>query len=271
VDAARPAIEDRETSALSPPKRAIALQRELAGLVRTEPLLGDVRTLAGTDCAFLDGGESIVAAAVLFDAGSLEILAARHVVRPCRFPYVPGLLSFREAPAVIAAVEKLPRRPDLLMCDGQGLAHPRRLGLACHVGLWLDVPTIGAAKSRLCGEHRAPGRRRGCRVQLRHEGEVIGAVLRTRTDVKPLYVSVGHRITLEEAVRWTLRAARGFRLPEPTRQADRLVGAISKAPLSGMPCERAGRLIESELVAAGRTDWLARARSVRGSRRQLCK
>ena len=201
------------------PRQAIALQRELAGQVRVEPLGGPVRTVAGTDCAFLDGGRRIVAVAVLCDARSLAVLAQARVIRACDFPYVPGLLSFREAPAVIEAVQSLPARPDLLMCDGQGMAHPRRLGLASHVGLWLDVPTIGVAKSRLCGEHRPLGRTRGCGVRLNHDGQTVGRVLRTRTGMAPLFISVGHRITLAEAVRWTLRAARPFRLPEPTRQA----------------------------------------------------
>ncbi|HET6429026.1 MAG TPA: deoxyribonuclease V [Phycisphaerae bacterium] len=208
---------------------AIALQRALAGRVLQTPLSGNVRTIAGTDCAFLDGGKRIVAAAVLCDAATLETIATAHVIRPCRFPYVPGLLSFREAPAVIEAVGKLPHRPDLLMCDGQGIAHPRRLGLAAHVGLWVDVPTIGVAKSRLCGEHRPVGVRRGCRVQLRDGREVIGAVVRTRTAVKPLYVSVGHRITLAEAVAWTLRCARRYRLPVPARQGHLLVGRLKRA------------------------------------------
>ena len=205
------------------PKQAVALQRALAGRVRLEPLAGEIRTVAGTDCAFLDGGRRIVAAAVLCDADTWEPVATTWAVRPCRFPYIPGLLSFRECPAVLAAVRKLPRTPDLLMCDGQGLAHPRRLGLACHVGLWLDVPTIGVAKSRLCGRHRLPGQRRRCRTQLRHEGDVVGAVVRTRTGVRPLYVSVGHRATLADSVRWTLRACRGVRLPEPTRRAHQAV------------------------------------------------
>jgi deoxyribonuclease V len=135
-------------------------------------------------------------------------------------------LSFREAPAVIAAVKKLTRRPDLLMCDGQGLAHPRGLGLASHVGLWLDMPAIGVAKSRLCGTHRAPGENRRCRTQLRYGGRVVGAVLRTRTGVKPLYVSVGHRLSLAQAVSWTLRCGRGVRLPEPTRKAHQLVSRL---------------------------------------------
>jgi len=205
------------------PAQAIRLQRELAAQVRVEPLAGEIRTIAGTDCAFIDAGRRIIAAAVLCEALSLEVIASACEVQPCRFPYVPGLLSFREAPAVIAAVRRLPSRPDLLMCDGQGVAHPRRFGLACHVGLWLDLPTIGVAKSRLCGEHREVGLRRGCHTQLRHEGALVGAVVRTRAGVKPLYVSVGHRITLDEAVAWTLRSTRSVRLSEPTRLAHRYV------------------------------------------------
>ena len=135
---------------------------------------------------------------------------------------------FREAPAVIEAVRKLPQPPDLLMCDGQGLAHPRGLGLACHVGLWLDVPTIGVAKSRLCGAARRPGVNRGCRTRLVLDGKVVGWVLRTRTGVKPLYVSPGHRVSLDDAARRTLGASRGFRLPQPTRLADQYVSRMKK-------------------------------------------
>jgi len=205
----------------------MALQRDLSRHVRIEPLTGPVRTVAGTDCSFTHAGRRIIAAAVLCDAATMGVIATRHVERPCRFPYVPGLLSFREAPAVIAAVRALPDRPDLLLCDGQGIAHPRRLGLAAHVALWVDIPTIGVAKSRLTGDHRPVGRRRGCRVQLRDGGEVIGAVVRTRRDVKPLFVSVGGRVTLADAVRWTLRCARRWRLTEPTRQAHRRVTALA--------------------------------------------
>ncbi|MFP4052564.1 MAG: deoxyribonuclease V [Phycisphaerae bacterium] len=210
------------------PKAAVALQRELAGRVRQEPIAHEVRTVAGIDCAFADGGRRILTAAVLLDADTMEVLAASGTEEPCRFPYVSGLLSFREAPAILAAVDALPSRPDLVMCDGQGLAHPRGLGLASHVGLWLGVPTIGVAKSRLCGEHREPGTRRGCRTQLKLHGQVIGAVLRTRTGVRPLYVSVGHRVTLDEAVSWTLRCGRGVRLPEPTRQAHQHVAGMKR-------------------------------------------
>lgn len=214
------------------PRKAIALQRELASLVRHEPLVGPVRTVAGTDCAFLDGGKRILTMAVLCEAKSMAVLATAEDERPCSFPYVPGLLSFREAPSVIAAVQRLDVDVDLLMCDGQGTAHPRGLGLACHVGLWLDVPTIGVAKSRLCGRHRPVGQRRGCHVQLRHEGQVVGRVVRTRDGVKPLYVSVGHRITLAQAVRWTLRGGRGVRLPEPTRLAHQMVSRAKAGRLA---------------------------------------
>jgi deoxyribonuclease V len=209
------------------PKEAVALQRRLAAAVRIEKLAAPVRTVAGTDCALSRDGRDILAAAVLCDARSMEVLEKAFVRRPCEFPYVPGLLSFREAPATIDAVERLSRRPDLLMCDGQGLAHPRRLGLACHVGLWLDLPTIGVAKSLLCGEHRDPGPRRGNHAMLRHKGEVVGLALRTRDGVKVVYISVGHRVTLAEAERWALRAARFSRLPEPTRQAHLSLKTVS--------------------------------------------
>ncbi|MFB3891237.1 MAG: endonuclease V [Phycisphaerae bacterium] len=207
------------------PRQAIALQKELAGKVRAVPLSGRVNTIAGADCAFV-GKEKIIAVAVLCDARTLEVIAHAEEVRPLTFPYVPGLLSFREAPAVIAAVQKLSReagRPDLLMIDGHGRAHPRGFGIACHVGLWLDVPTIGVAKSRLCGEHREPKPRRGSRAALRLDGKVIGSFVRTRDGVKGVYVSVGHRITLDAAVRWTIRCATAARLPEPSRQAHQYV------------------------------------------------
>ena len=219
------------------PKEAVALQRKLAGEVRIEPLQEPVRTVAGADCAFMGERHGrrqaprglIIAAAVVCDAKSMEVLATADITRPFEFPYVPGLLSFREAPAVIEAVEHLPRRPDLLMCDGQGYAHPRRFGLASHVGVWLDTPTIGVAKSRLCGEAVEPGVARGRRAELLHNGETIGAVLRTRARVRPLCVSVGHRVTLDDAVRWVLSCAVRFRLPEPTRLADRLVSRLKKS------------------------------------------
>ena len=210
------------------PKEAVALQRHLAGLVRVEPIAGPVRTVAGADCAFAAGGKEIIAAAVLCDAETMEVLCRGETRRPCTFPYVPGLLSFREAPAVIEVVGKLSPRPDLLMCDGQGLAHPRGMGLACHVGLWLDMPVIGVAKSRLCGQYGQVPARRGGRAELMLDGRAVGAVVRTRDNVRPLFISVGNRVTLDEAVAWTLRAGRGFRLPQPTRLADMLVSKLKR-------------------------------------------
>lgn len=207
------------------PKEAVGLQKELAGKVEVCALRGEPRTVAGADCAFVDRRE-VLAAAVLCDARTMETLAVSSARAACTFPYVPGLLSFREAPAVIQAVEGLSRRPDLLLCDGHGLAHPRRFGLACHVGLWLDLPTVGIAKSLLVGTHRMPGRKRRCRTQLRSDGEVIGAVVRTRTAVKPVIVSIGHRVTLTDAVAWTLRSARRVRLPEPSRRAHQAVSRL---------------------------------------------
>jgi deoxyribonuclease V len=217
------------------PKEAVALQQRLAGLVRVEPIAGPVRTVAGADCAFAAGpwgptwgGGEIIAAAVLCDAETMAVLCRSETHRPCTFPYVPGLLSFREAPAIIEVVGKLSPRPDLLMCDGQGLAHPRGMGLACHVGLWVDMPVIGVAKSRLCGEHGDVPAHRGGRAELMLDGRVVGAVLRTRDNVRPLFISVGNRVTLDEAVAWTLRAGGGFRLPQPTRLADMMVSQLRK-------------------------------------------
>jgi deoxyribonuclease V len=200
------------------PTEAIALQKRLKDRVLVTPLAGEVTRVAGTDCAFLDGGKRILAVAVVWDVKRRQVVDESVVERPCTYPYVPGLLSFREAPAVLEAVEKLESSWDLLICDGQGRAHPRRLGLASHVGLWLDRPVIGAAKSVLVGEFRTPAQARGSGTQMKHKGEVIGLALRTRRNVKCMYVSVGNRVTLEDARRWTLRCAVGYRLPEPTRQ-----------------------------------------------------
>jgi deoxyribonuclease V len=167
------------------------------------------------------------AAAVLFDATTLEVLERSAIEMAITFPYVPGLLTFREAPPAIAAIQDLRRRPDLLLCDGQGLAHPRRCGFASHLGLALDLPSIGVAKSRLTGTHDEPGQERGAWTPLLDNGEVIGACLRTRTGVRPIYVSIGNRVTLHTAIHFVLRTATRYRLPEPTRLADKLSKAKS--------------------------------------------
>lgn len=204
------------------PREAMALQRELAPRVIREDRLGDVRCVAGVDVGFEEGGRLTRAAVVVLDFPALTI-RERMVARvPTGFPYVPGLLSFREVPAVLEAFARLESTPDLVLCDGQGYAHPRRFGIACHLGVLLDVPTIGAAKSRLLGEHPEVPPERGAWVPLTDQGEVIGAVLRTRARTRPLYVSAGHRVSLETAIHWTLACTPRYRLPETTRAAHRL-------------------------------------------------
>jgi deoxyribonuclease V len=204
------------------PKEAAALQAELAARVVREDMIGEVRRVAGVDVGFEDDGKVTRAAVAVLDFPGLA-LAERVVVRePTRFPYIPGLLSFREAPAVLAAFERIEALPDLILYDGQGIAHPRRFGIASHVGLALDTPTIGVAKTRLVGEHKTLPARKGAWVPLVDRGETIGAVLRTRAGVTPLYVSIGHRVGLESAVRWVIACTTRYRLPETTRWAHHL-------------------------------------------------
>ncbi len=204
------------------PAEARALQEELRHLVVTEDRLGKVRLIAGVDAGY-DLRRGITrATAVIMEADTLTELEAVIAERPTDFPYVPGLLSFREAPAILEALDRLSERPDLILVDGQGMAHPRRFGLACHIGVLADIPTIGVAKSRLVGTHDDPDEARGARTRLVHKGEVIGTVLRTRARAKPVYVSTGHRVCLATAVETVLAAAPRFRLPEPIRRADRL-------------------------------------------------
>ncbi|OGO38965.1 MAG: endonuclease V [Chloroflexi bacterium RBG_16_57_11] len=201
---------------------AIAIQESLRDQVIREDRFGVINTVAGIDVGFEEGGGITRAAVVVLGYPGLELAETSVVRRPTSFPYVPGLLSFREAPAVLEAIERLSTPPDLLFCDGQGIAHPRRLGLASHLGLWTDLPSIGAAKSRLIGQHEPVGERRGDWQPLYDAGELIGAALRTRPTARPLYISIGHRISLETAIRMVLSCTRVYRLPEPTRQAHHL-------------------------------------------------
>ncbi len=198
------------------PDEARAIQHRLAERVVRQGAPGPVRTIAGVDMSAKGVAR---AAVVLLSYPALETVEIARAERPLIFPYVPGLLSFREAPAVLAAFAALSRWPDLVLFDGQGIAHPRRLGIAAHLGVLLDLPSIGVAKSILVGRGPAPGPEPGAWVPLTDRGEVVAAAVRTRRNVKPVYVSIGHCIDLPAAIEWTLATTRGYRLPEPTRRA----------------------------------------------------
>lgn len=204
------------------PKEAIALQRQLSAHVRIEDEFGDVRTVAGVDVGFEANNTITRAAVAVLDYPALTLIDSAIARQPTSLPYIPGLLSFREIPAVLEALAQLDKLPDLLLCDGQGIAHPRRLGIASHLGLLIDRPTIGVGKSRLIGTFDEPGTEKGEWSPLSDKGEVIGCVLRTRTNVKPLYISPGHRVGLESARKWVMRCLTRYRLPETTRHAHRL-------------------------------------------------
>lgn len=208
------------------PEGARAIQERLRAEILLCDDFADIATVAGVDVGFEGGGAVTRAAVVVLRFPGLEPVDRALVKRPTRFPYVPGLLSFREIPAILDAFEDLRTKPDMLLCDGQGYAHPRRFGLACHLGLLTGLPSIGVAKSRLIGEYGELHEAKGATAWLRHDGEVIGAVLRTRTRVQPLYVSVGHRIGLETALEYVLACTPRFRLPETTRQAHRLASEM---------------------------------------------
>lgn len=212
------------------PQEAYALQRELSTQVECRPRLGPVHSVAGIDVSLR--GDVARAAVVVLEFDGLAPVAYATATRPITFPYVPGLLSFREGPAILDALEQLNVLPDLLIFDGQGRAHPRRVGIASHIGLLADLPAIGCAKSRLCGQHDEPGLDAGSYVPLLDKGDVVGAVLRTRRSVKPVYVSIGHRVDLATSIKYVLACCRGYRLPETTRWAHR-VAAGDVPPISG--------------------------------------
>ncbi len=208
------------------PAQARAIQERLRERLITQDDFGSIETVAGVDVGFEERGSITRAAVVVLRFPGLEPVDRALVKRPTSFPYIPGLLSFREIPAILDAFEDLQTKPDLLLCDGQGYAHPRRFGLACHLGLLTGLPSIGVAKSRLIGEHEALGENKGARTWLRQGGEIIGAVLRSRASVQPLYVSIGHRICLETALEYVLACSTRYRLPETTRQAHRLASEM---------------------------------------------
>ncbi|WP_350277168.1 deoxyribonuclease V [Kribbella sp. HUAS MG21] len=198
---------------------AIAVQNELQSLVDPTDHPGVVRRVAGLDVAY--DGDHLAAAVVVLDRETLREVERAVVVGETRFPYVPGLFAFREVPALLAALDRLESAPDLLVCDGQGLAHPRRFGLACHLGVLTGIPAIGVAKNAFVGTHAELGSERGATAALVDNDETVGTALRTQNGIKPVYVSVGHRVSLATAVAHVLHLAPRYRLPETTRLADR--------------------------------------------------
>jgi deoxyribonuclease V len=204
-------------------REAIAVQERLATRVVRRDQFGPVRTVAGVDVGFVAGDSVVKAAVAVLSFPGLDLIVEATAQLPTPFPYVPGLLSFREGPAILAAIARLGMQPDLYLFDGQGIAHPRRLGIASHIGVRLDVPTIGVAKSRLIGDasERLPVEK-GAWVSLWDDGEVVGGLVRTRTAVNPVYVSIGHRVSLQSAVRYVLACTTRYKLPETTRHAHRI-------------------------------------------------
>ncbi|GIW88070.1 MAG: endonuclease V [Isosphaeraceae bacterium] len=209
------------------------LQTELAARIDTSQPLAAWSTVAAADVSYQRFSPTLYAAVVVVEAGTHQVLECSAVSMEVRFPYVPGFLSFRELPPLLEAFRRLTTDPDVVLCDGQGLAHPRRLGLACHLGLWLERPTIGCAKSRLVGDHDQPGPRRGDRVPLIDRGELVGAVVRTRDQVRPVYVSPGHRCDLDSAIAVVLGTSGRTRLPEPARLAHHAVNQLRQAAGGG--------------------------------------
>ena len=226
------------------PQEAVALQHSLRErlVLRAPPGLS-VSRVAGADISTERGNDTGYGGFVVLDAASLKPVAQQGAEAPLGFPYVPGLLSFRELPVLAAAWRRLDRAPDLLVFDGQGTAHPRRMGIACHGGLFFGVPSIGCAKSLLVGTHGPLGEERGATAEIRHRGEVVGMAVRTRQGVSPVYVSPGHLMDLPTAVEWVLRLSPRYREPETTRHAHRFVNALrrqSHVSLTPVQVQRAG-------------------------------
>ncbi|MEX0271595.1 deoxyribonuclease V [Leptolyngbyaceae cyanobacterium UHCC 1019] len=217
------------------PEQAIALQQELRSQVIVTDQLGKVRYVAGVDVGFEAEGTITRAAVAVLDVDTLQVIDLAIARRPTTFPYIPGLLSFREIPAVVDALEKLTVLPDLILCDGQGTAHPRRFGIACHLGLIINLPTIGVAKSLLVGKHADLADEKGHHQPLIHKGETIGVALRTRVGTKPVYISPGHRISLNTAISYVMRCTTKYRLPETTRHAHKLASGPAIDAIAVLP------------------------------------
>lgn len=216
------------------PARARRIQRELRPLVETvDRRRRPPRTVAGVDVAYPADSAHVAAAVVVLDYRTLDVVEQATAVLPVSFPYVPGLFAFRELPPILAALERLANVPDLVVCDGHGRAHPMRFGLACHLGVLTDLPTIGVGKTPFVGEYTRPGQSRGDWSALYHQGELVGCALRTRDRTRPVFVSVGHRVSLDTARADVLHLSPRYRLPETTRRADRLARSIP--PTGGSP------------------------------------
>ncbi len=203
--------------------QAKIIQNDLAKQTRLTDEFGEIKTIAGLDVGFTDNNRIAVGGIVILSFPTFEMIEQQTSRRKVVFPYAPGFLSFREVPVLLEAFYHLSNKPDLLICDGQGIAHPRRFGLACHLGTILDIPSIGAAKSRLIGKYTEPSHDKGSSSHLVDKDEQIGTVLRTRLNTKPLFVSPGHRISFDSANKWVLNCCPKFRLPETTRHAHKLV------------------------------------------------
>ncbi len=213
------------------PDEAIKIQNKLRDLVKVENLKTEINYIAGADISFDKGSNVVYAGIAVLKFPELEEIERSLVIMEVSFPYIPGLLSFRESPALIKAWEKIEVVPDVVVIDGQGIAHPRRFGIASHFGVLIDRPTIGCAKSLLIGKYDEPAEKAGSYSYLYDSGEIVGVALRTRDNVQPVFVSIGHKITLEESIKIILQTVKGFKIPEPTRHAHNLVNALRRGEI----------------------------------------
>lgn len=250
-----------------PPAEATRIQQVLRRRLNVKDYRGAIDTVAGVDVSYDKHSSTVYAVVIVIHLKDRQILETVTAVSQATFPYIPGLLSFREAPAVLKAFKRLHHPPDCLLCDGQGIAHPRRFGLACHLGLLLDLPSIGCAKSLLVGKYREPAQHRGSSQILYDKGEQVGIILRTRDGVEPVYVSPGYRMSFDRARKVVLRASGGYRLPEPTRQAHLLVNALRRdANRSALKFRRSSRTKKSVETIARRVQRQDAGHQVRSSK-----
>lgn len=208
-------------------KEAIKIQNRLSKKIKHSKVSGPVKVIGGCDASFSKDENTVLAAVVILSFPALEVLEIATAIRKANFPYVPGLLTFREGPALLDCFKKIKIKPQVLFFDGQGIAHPRHMGIATHMGILLDLPTVGCAKSKLFGTYKEPAPKRGSLSIIKgKENEILGAALRTKDDVRPVFVSLGHKMNLEDAVKLTLKVARKYRIPEPLRQAHQSANRI---------------------------------------------